>query len=84
MDSSEIKLYIRHVVFLTNAMTFQENLLPPLTDLRLDSGALRVSRCPHPEASQLSDRPCRLVLEFVHYCFPTDENSLQGIQMLSF
>lgn len=43
LDSSEIKLYMRSVIFLINAITFQEGLLPPLTGYRLDSGALHVS-----------------------------------------
>lgn len=42
LDSSEIKLYMRSVISLTNAITFQEIPLPPLTDYRLGSGALHV------------------------------------------
>lgn len=43
LDSSEIKLYVRSVILLTNAITFQESPLRPLTDYKLGGGALRVS-----------------------------------------
>lgn len=43
LDSSEIKLYLRVVISLTNAITFQESPLLLLTDSNLGSGTLHVS-----------------------------------------